>query len=392
MRGMETYVLQMTARAMGAIGVIRIWGEEAAKVVDSVMAKTGAGTMAVGKVRRVRVGKPTVIDDAVLIKLGEGEFELHTHGGIAVMAAVLAALKEAGAEIVETERAIALGMLGGVLEAEMLAMMARAVTETGLRLLANQPSALGAWVVGWEKFLGEAGNSQKLWQFQSAAQWVLERSAVLMRLFEPARIAIIGPPNVGKSTLANALLGRTLSITADLPGTTRDWVDARAVLTLGPLSIPVTLVDTAGIRPTPDAIEAEAIVRTHGQAEQADLLLILWDVSRPLSGEEKGLRARFAGRPTVLVAGKADLAAAWNLPEAVCISAKKLSGLKELMVRIFEVLELERVDTMEVVLFTRRQGELMRRAAEAATAEAARGHLAEIVQRDAAACEGAKDE
>ena len=111
------------------------------------------------------------------------------------------------------------------------------------------------------------------------------------------RVAIMGPPNAGKSTLANALLGRAVSITSEQAGTTRDWVDAQAVLVAGDgalaVHVPVVLVDTAGVRNTPDELERESIRRAHHQAAAADVLVLLLDGTRAVSAEETELLERY---------------------------------------------------------------------------------------------------
>src|SRR5205814_10504480 len=108
---------------------------------------------------------------------------------------------------------------------------------------------------------------------QNLGRHELERIAsdkTLHYLLHPPRVAIVGAPNVGKSTLANQLFAQERSITADLPGTTRDWVGEIANLD----GLVVQLVDTPGIRDTSDAIERQAIDRSRHQIEQADLVVL----------------------------------------------------------------------------------------------------------------------
>jgi tRNA U34 5-carboxymethylaminomethyl modifying GTPase MnmE/TrmE len=89
---------------------------------------------------------------------------------------------------------------------------------------------------------------QLLWRICTEAQWMLVRQNTLRHLTIPPRVAIVGPPNAGKSTLANILIGRRRSITSDQPGTTRDWIDTAAQIGRSDMLIPVVLVDTAGVR------------------------------------------------------------------------------------------------------------------------------------------------
>jgi tRNA modification GTPase len=123
-------------------------------------------------------------------------------------------------------------------------------------------------------------------------------------LLHPPRVAIVGAPNVGKSTLANQLFAQERSITADLPGTTRDWVGEIANID----GLPITLVDTPGVRDTADEIERQAIARSGEQVAAADLVLLVLDASRPLVPEQLRLVERHGLEPrSVIVLNKSDL-------------------------------------------------------------------------------------
>ena len=122
-------------------------------------------------------------------------------------------------------------------------------------------------------------------------------------LLHPPRVAIIGVPNAGKSTLANRLFAQERSITADLPGTTRDWVGEIANVD----GLAVMLVDTPGLRHTDDPIESEAIRRSKGQIERADLVVLVLDVTQPRDPDQLALEA--AHRCALVVVNKSDQAA-----------------------------------------------------------------------------------
>jgi len=123
------------------------------------------------------------------------------------------------------------------------------------------------------------------------------------RVREGLSIAILGPPNAGKSSLLNALARREMAITSPVPGTTRDVIEAH--LDLGGYA--VTVSDTAGLREAGDAIEAEGVRRARARADQADLRIMMVDASRPREADAP-LR-KLIGRDTVVVANKIDLAA-----------------------------------------------------------------------------------
>jgi tRNA modification GTPase len=144
------------------------------------------------------------------------------------------------------------------------------------------------------------------------------------------KTAIIGRPNVGKSSLLNRLLGEERAIVTAAPGTTRDTVEEKIAVH----GVPFHLVDTAGIRETKDAVEAMGIERSRRAMEQADLTLIVIDVSAPVTKDDLRLVEITEGRPRILVANKCDLPGKATLSElpqpVVTISAKTGTGIERL--------------------------------------------------------------
>ncbi len=142
-------------------------------------------------------------------------------------------------------------------------------------------------------------------------------------LREGLRVAIVGRPNVGKSSLLNALSRSDRAIVTDLPGTTRDLVDSAVVIA----GVPVTLLDTAGIRPTDDPVERLGIARSREALAAADAVLLLHDLSEGWTAADEALRAEVpAGVPLLLVGNKADRLATPPGP-GLAISAREGSGL-----------------------------------------------------------------
>jgi tRNA modification GTPase len=137
-------------------------------------------------------------------------------------------------------------------------------------------------------------------------------------------LAIVGRPNVGKSTLFNRLLEQDRAIVTEIPGTTRDLVSETAAIG----GIPVKLFDTAGIRETTERVEALGIERSYQAIADADLTLVVIDASQPPGAEDNALIAR-AGARSLLVANKSDLATA-TPPNAIAVSALRGDGIPEL--------------------------------------------------------------
>lgn len=145
--------------------------------------------------------------------------------------------------------------------------------------------------------------AQRLAEARKDLQRLIESAPRGQRLRDGARVALVGCPNVGKSTLLNRLAGRDRAIVSDTPGTTRDTIEETIVFH----GIPLTLVDTAGLRDTPSALEQEGIRRTKAEIDRADLLLLLLDASMPLTNEEKALLDAVPHDRTLIVLNKTDL-------------------------------------------------------------------------------------
>jgi tRNA modification GTPase len=149
-----------------------------------------------------------------------------------------------------------------------------------------------------------------------------------LHLAEPWRVVLTGRPNVGKSSLINALLGFERCIVHAAPGTTRDVVTAHTALD----GWPVELADTAGLRDSTDDIESAGVQRARQQLRQADLIVLVFDVSAGWTGEDEDLLAAWPG--AVVVHNKCDLPAAppQDRPPGLMVSATQGGGL-DLLVR-----------------------------------------------------------
>ncbi|PLX99224.1 MAG: tRNA uridine-5-carboxymethylaminomethyl(34) synthesis GTPase MnmE [Desulfuromonas sp.] len=174
------------------------------------------------------------------------------------------------------------------------------------------------------------------------AQEVLDSIGCLCASFDQGRIIrdglgvlILGRPNVGKSSLLNALVGESRAIVTDIPGTTRDVLEE--TITLGGLT--VRLMDTAGIRSSVDPIEQEGVRRAQGKLDQADLILLLIDGSRSLVKEDHDLLELCREKPLLIVRNKSDLgllplSGPWSAFESVDISAHSGAGMDSLRGKI----------------------------------------------------------
>ncbi|MCL2647837.1 MAG: 50S ribosome-binding GTPase [Phycisphaerales bacterium] len=362
---MKTVVVRLTGSGVGAIAGVLVAGVRAMEVAGKVTGGKAVGLRVNGAVHTAIVNAAgEVVDDAMAVRVGEEHFELHTHGGTAVVAAVIRAVEEAGAQQVSLEKANRLGLLGRGIAGEVMMAMPLTRTITAVRLIASQAEeGLTRWAREWRAW-AEGKAAGELWRLHAAAQWLLERSRSLFFLLEPPRVAIVGPPNAGKSTLANALLGRQVAITSAIAGTTRDWVDAMATFVAGNIQVAVTLIDTAGVRETSDVLELESISRTHQQAYGADVIVLLMDGSRPQEGgaQDRAMLERYRGG--VVAMNKCDLEGggetfAENMESGIRVSAKTGAGLDELMRAVLVELDLAEVRADEPFAFSKRQRDVL---------------------------------
>ena len=222
-----------------------------------------------------------VIDDIVVV-LGDGLADISTHGGPWVMHRVVDLAARAGFE----PSADPLDGVDGdtIIEQEIAVALPLAKTELGIKALLAQREA-------WSRITPD-----------DLPRMLVDNS--LTHLLRPPRVAIIGVPNVGKSTLANQLFAQERSITADLPGTTRDWVGELANIN----GLPVMLVDTPGLRPSDDPIEQQAIQRSQPIIAAADLVVLVLDPTQPRAAQDR-LIAEYPAALCVL--NKTDRTAIW---------------------------------------------------------------------------------
>jgi tRNA modification GTPase len=354
-----------SAPGRAGVAVIRISGHGAGSAIDLMAGPRPSPRVAGG--RAIRHPKTSeVIDRGVVLWFpapksftGEDVVELQIHGGRAVTAAVLDGLSIIPnfrfAEPGEfARRAFENGKLD-LAEVEGLADLVEAETEAQRRqALAQASGALSALYEGWRRELIEAiAYAEAAIDFSDegdvgtrtyadARRRVTALAANVHRhlddghrgeiLREGFRVALIGAPNVGKSSLLNALARRDAAIVSEDAGTTRDVIEVRLDLK----GLPVILADTAGVRAAANRVEQEGIRRSFAAARDADLVLWLTDAREPeplLPEEIAGLADR-----TLHVANKIDLMTAGiasvTAPGAVAISATTGAGLAELTEKI----------------------------------------------------------
>ena len=360
----DTIAALASGAGRAGVAIIRVSGPRACDVLKSLIPMHFPRVREATFARFLDQRDNSIIDEGLALWFeapssftGEDVAELHVHGGAAVIAAIIhACLRIDGVRIAEpgefTRRAFENGKLD-LAQAEGLADLVDAETEgQRIQALRQARGALSTVYEDWRRRLIEAAaliEAEIDFPDEDLPGALAQRAGPLLtslaadmsfhladahrgeRVRDGYRIAIIGPPNAGKSSLLNALAQREAAIVSDLPGTTRDVVEVRLVLA----GFPVWIADTAGLREAADAVEAEGVRRALERAEEADLRLGLAEAAAPPPADLLAVL-----RPgDMLIRSKADLAQshagapqneAWTAGPVLALSALTGAGVPEL--------------------------------------------------------------
>lgn len=341
----DTIAAIATALGEAGIGIVRVSGPDAGRIAERVFRRPSGAAPKLRDKRRMLYGfvidphGGETLDEGILLWMpaphsytAEDVAELQVHGGVRVLERVLDATLRAGARLAEpgefTKRAFLNGRMD-LAQAEAVIDLIRAKTDLASRsALKQMRGALGDWVRDLRKRLLALQALVEVTidypehdvEQEVCAEVVATGSGLLAELdqmLESARMgqilregvatAIVGRPNVGKSSLLNALLRRDRAIVTDIPGTTRDVLEEYVNLR----GIPFKLVDTAGIRETEDVVERIGVERSREVLAEAELVLVVLDGSQLLTEADEEILAQTQGHARILVVNKADLPQAW---------------------------------------------------------------------------------
>lgn len=357
----------LTPAGRGAVAVVAAAGQGSVAAVDTSFHAANGRPFAQQERDRIVFGhwaSGEHREEVVLLRGEDESLEIHCHGGAAAVERIVAALAAAGCEIMPWQAWIEGKSSNEIAREASIALAAATTRRTAEILLGQLNGALEREIASAQQELRQ-GNLVAA-QDQLAA--LLASSRLSTHLTHPWQVAIAGRPNVGKSSLINALVGYQRAIVFDQPGTTRDVLSADTAVD----GWPVRLTDAAGIRATSDPLEAEGVSRARQQLSQADLVLWVLDATSITENgnalaiamqeltEEVGELASIA-RP-LIVLNKIDLLEGDALachPSVIAVSALVGLGIDALLAAIAQRLVPTPLQCGEGVPFTARQSSLL---------------------------------
>ena len=370
----DTIAAISTGMTNSGIGIVRISGSEALEIADRVykgketITEVPTHTIHYG---HIMDGEETVDEVLVMVMrgprtfTGEDTVEINCHGGTYVVSRVLETVLKAGARPAEPGEFTKRAFLNGKMDLSQAEAVIDVITSENEYALQSSISQLKGSVKNRIKEIREKiiyhtafietalddpehisldgypkRLAEEVGQLQEKLSELIASSENGRILKEGIRTVILGKPNAGKSSLLNALVGEERAIVTDIAGTTRDALEE----TIAFQGITLNLIDTAGIRETEDVVEKIGVGRAIEKAEEADLILCVFDAARPLDENDREILKVIGGKQAILLLNKTDLAAALSEEELramtggsypiVQISAKEQTGLSVLTEQI----------------------------------------------------------
>lgn len=393
-----------TPLGTGGVGIIRISGKNATEIADRIFVSVNGKKLSSSKGYRAYFGRifdgETAVDEVVCLVFraphsytGEDVVEINCHGGVVLLKKILRLILQNGAQAAApgefTKRAFLNGKLD-LSEAESVMTLISAQGEQGATAAFNQLEgslsrkiekintsllSLAAHIAAWVDYpddeIEELGNNELYSTIYNA---YLELCALLsnfdsgMAVTNGVEAAIVGKPNVGKSTLMNLLTGYDRSIVTEIEGTTRDVVEETVNLN----GCILRISDTAGMRKTGDIVEKLGVERSRKKLERAAIVFAVFDLSKPLSDEDKELIDECKDKNVIPIVNKTDLEPRLDvdyiknkLGSPLFISAKSGDGYNELCDRVAELMGTKNFDTTSAMLVNERQRICCQKASDA---------------------------
>jgi tRNA modification GTPase len=392
----DTIAAVATAPGECGIGIVRISGPEAVSIADRVFKAISGRPLEQLPVRRMNYGfihNPDNGDriDEVLVTVMKAPYtytredvvEIHCHGGNTAVRKILEVVVDLGARVAEpgefTKRAFLNGRID-LSQAEAVMDIIHSKSEMALKTAVSQlegalskqldrvkdillsvMARIEASIDFPEHDIEEVTRDTLMQETRTAVDMVerlLATSSTGKIVREGLKTAIIGKPNVGKSSLLNALLKENRAIVTEVPGTTRDVIEEYINLR----GIPLRLMDTAGIRETDDLVESIGVEKTRKYLENADLVLLMLDAARPLSKEDKVILDIIRNKKVIVLINKTDLEIRLDTEgieerfkegPVIHMSLARGTGLDDLEEAIYKMVFSDGIRTSDAVMVTR---------------------------------------
>ncbi len=381
----ETIAAIATPPGEGGVAVIRISGDEALSVAEKVF----SGPIRSYKTHTAHFGKildseGNIIDEALALVMisprsytGEDTVEIHCHGGRLVSGKVLEVILKAGARAAQPGEFTFKAFINGKLDlaqAEAVQELIGAKNDLAMEIAEQQlQGKISKKILSFQKNLVDIAAILEAWvdfpeedlEFATMDEVVdhlkqtLQEMQQFLRTFDDGKIAshgislcLAGAPNVGKSSLMNALLGKDRAIVTEIAGTTRDLLEEE--MKIGNLHF--RLIDTAGIRSTEEIVEKEGIRRSKQAMQKSDVILLVLDASRGLCEESQALLYSAPKEKTLLIWNKIDLPNSevleTDFPFTTAVSAQEGTGLEDLQHKLGQLIWHKGPPSKEEVVIT----------------------------------------
>ena len=372
----DTITAISTTLGLGAISIIRVSGKEAIEKVNNItninLKEKQTHTVSYGYI----IENKNIIDEVLITVMKapktfttEDTVEINCHGGVATTKKVLEMILDQGIRLAEpgefTKRAFLNGRID-LTKSQAVNDLINAKTEKARQIVINNLTGTTTNKIKKlrEKLVQIISNievnidypeyqdieemtNQKIKQeinnIEKELNQIIENSQNSKLITNGINIAIVGRPNVGKSSILNKLIEQDKAIVTNIPGTTRDIVEATFQLE----GIELNLIDTAGIRETTDLVEQIGVKKSKQAIEKADLVLLVLNNNEKLTSEDKKLLEETKNKKRIIVLNKTDLKTNINIEnqEIVKTNTTKENGLKELTDKIKELFKLEKIKT-----------------------------------------------
>ncbi|MCI5835888.1 MAG: tRNA uridine-5-carboxymethylaminomethyl(34) synthesis GTPase MnmE [Firmicutes bacterium] len=377
---LDTIAAISTSLGVGAISIIRVSGNEAINIVNKIFKGKNLNEVETHTIHYGFIVENSKKIDEVLVSVMkspktftmEDVVEINCHGGIATTKKVLELLLINGCRLAEpgefTKRAFLNGRID-LIEAEGIMDLIDSKTEVARNLAMEEVSGNTSNLIHQlrEKIVEiisqievnidypeyddvkELKNNEIIPFIKDVKQElskIIKMSENSKIIKEGINTVIIGKPNVGKSSILNALIEEEKAIVTDIPGTTRDVVEG--VLNLD--GIILNIIDTAGIRETNDIVEKIGVSKSLSLIDKSDLIIFVLNNNEPISEEEKEILEKIKNKPHIVIVNKIDLESKINLDnqDYIRISVKNNIGLDKLKSRIKELFNIEKLNTSDM--------------------------------------------